>query len=220
MKLQIFVCSLLLILPLSLSAEIRSSHVELPEKAVQGEPMEIRYVFEVSGTWNFLGPDRTVDGVRFLKQDHSEKRLSRTLMQVTVTYLVKSIVPGTVDIPSAQVATNKGVQLISGGSLPVELNPDYGKAWIAAREFLKQQGEECKELECKYSIGGIHAFYDAGRNTFAWVGLSGVVAYGIDATTWDGKDDDIVGRLFKTYGSGGIVPVREGSVNPLLGEIA
>ncbi len=220
MKLQFFVCSLLLILPLSLSAEIRSSHVELPEKAVQGEPMEIRYVFEVSGTWNFLGPDRTVDGVRFLKQDHSEKRLSRTLMQVTVTYLVKSIVSGTVDIPSAQVATNKGVQLISGGSLPVELNPDYGKAWIAAREFLKQQGEECKELEWKYSIGGIHAFYDAGRNTFAWVGLSGVVAYGIDATTWDGKDDDIVGRLFKTYGAGGIVPVREGSVNPLLGEIA
>lgn len=220
MKLKAFACFLLLILPLFLSAEIRSSHVELPEKAVQGEQMEIRYVFEVSGAWSFLGPDRTVEGVRFLKQNHSEKRLSKTVLQVTVTYLVKSIVAGTVDLPSIRVVTKKGAQLIPGGSLPIEPHPDYGKAWIAAREFLKQQGEDCKELEWGYSIGGIHAFYDAGRNTFAWAGSSGVVAYGIDATTWDGKNDDFAGRLFKAYGAERFVPVPKGAVNPLLGDIA
>ena len=220
MKLKAFACFLLLILPLFLSAEIRSSHAVLPEKAVQGEQMEIRYVFEVSGAWSFLGPDRTVEGVRFLKQNHSEKRLSKTVLQVTVTYLVKSIVAGTVDLPSIRVVTNKGAQLIPGGSLPIEPHPDYGKAWMAAREFLKQQGEDCKELEWGYSIGGIHAFYDAGRNTFAWAGSSGVVAYGIDATTWDGKNNDLAGRLFNAYGAERFVTVPEGTVNPLLGDIA
>jgi hypothetical protein len=64
MKLKAFACFLLLILPLFLSAEIRSSRVELPKKAVQGEQMEIRYVFEVSGTWVALGPQGTMEGVR------------------------------------------------------------------------------------------------------------------------------------------------------------
>ena len=114
MKLKAFVCFLLLILPLFLSAEIRSSHVELPEKPVQGETMAIRYVFEVSGAWRFLGHEETVEGFRFLTQDHSEKRLSRSIVQVTVSYLAKSLVAGTVDLPPVKVMTNKGLQLRHG----------------------------------------------------------------------------------------------------------
>ena len=220
MKCKAVACFLLLILPLYLSASIRSSHVELPEQAVQGVQMEIRYVFEVSGAWSVLGPDRKVEGVRFLRQEHSKKRLSRTVMQVTVTYLVKSIVAGTVDLPSVKVVTNKGAQLIPGGTLSIEPHPEYGEAWKTAREFLKQQGVDCRELEWRYLVGENHAFYDQGRNTFAWVGPAGVVAYGIHATMWDGKNNDIAGRLFKAYGDDRFVTVPEGTVNPLLGDIA
>lgn len=220
MKFKTVASILLLILPMYLSAEIRSSHVELPEKAVQGIQMEIRYVFEVSGAWRVLGPDRTIEGVRFLTQDHSEKMLSRTVMQVTVAYLVKSIVPGTVDLPSLQVVTNKGVQLIPGGSLQIEPHPEYGDAWETAREFLRQQGEDCKELEWRYFVGKNHAFYDSDRNTFAWVGPAGVVAYGIDATMWDGQNNNVAGRLFKAYGAERFVTIPDGTVNPLLGDIA
>ena len=220
MKLKAFATFLLLILPLYLSAEIRSSHVELPEKAVQGVQMEIRYVFEVSGAWTVLGPDRTIEGVRFLTQDHSERRLSKTVMQVTVAYLVKSIVAGTVDLPSVKVVTNKGVQLIQGGTLQIEPHPEYGEAWKTAREFLKQQGEDCKELEWRYFVGKNHAFYDSDRNTFAWVGPTGVVAYGIDATMWDGHNYNVSGRLFKSYAAERFVTIPEGTVNPLLGDIA
>ena len=220
MNLKAIASFLLLIQPLYLSAEIRSSHVELPEKAFQGVQMEIRYVFEVSGAWRVLGPDRTIEGVRFLTQDHSERRVSKTVMQVTVAYLVKSIVAGTVDLPSVQVVTNKGVQLIPGGSLQIEPHPEYGEAWKTAREFLRQQGEDCKELEWRYFIGKNHAFYDSDRNTYAWVGPSGVVAYGIDATMWDGQNDNVAGHLFKAYGDERFVTVPEGTVNPLLGDIA
>lgn len=211
---------LLLFLPMCLSAEIRSSHVELPENAVQGEQMEIRYVFEVSGAWTFLGPEKTVEGIRLLTQNHYEERLSRSVMKVTVAYLVKSIVAGPVDLPSVQVVTNKGVQLIPGGTLQIDPHPDYGQAWITARDFLKQKGEDCKELEWGYSRGNVHSFYDPGRNAFVWVGSSGVVAYGIDATTWDGKNEDMAGRLFNAYGAERYVAIPEGTVNPLLGDIA
>ena len=220
MKLKAFVCFLLLILPLFLSAEIRSSHVVLPEKPVQGETMEIRYVFEVTGAWRFLGHEETVEGFRFLAQDHSEKRLSRSVVQVTVSYLAKSLVAGTVDLPPVKVMTNKGLQLIPGGSLQVEPHPVYGEAWKTAREFLKQQGEDCKELEWRYFLGNNHAFCDTERNAFAWVGPSGVVAYGVDATLWDGKNNDLAGRMFNAYGAERFVTVPEGTVNPLLGDIA
>lgn len=129
MKLSVLAPFLLLFLPLHLPAEIRSSHVELPEKAFQGEPAEIRYVFEVSGAWTVLGPERTADGLRFLSRDHSEKRLSRSVMQVTVTCQVKSIAAGTVDLSPLKIVTDKGPQQIPGGSIQMEPHPDYGKAW-------------------------------------------------------------------------------------------
>ena len=220
MKRKVLACLLLLFLPLCLPAEIHSSHIELPEKAVQGMQMEIRYVFEVSGAWRFLGPDRTVEGLRFLKQDHSENRLSRSVLQVTVAYQAKSIIAGVVELPAVQVVTDKGVQLIPGGSLPIEPHPNYGEAWETARAFLQQQGEDCKELEWRYSVGKTHAFYDSGRNDFAWVGPAGVVAYGIDATMWDGQGNNVAGRLFKACGAERFVTVPEGTVNPLLGNIA
>ena len=220
MKLKAFTSFLLLILPLYLSAEIRSSHVELPEKAVQGVQMEIRYVFEVTGPWRFMGHEERIEGFRFMAQDHSEKRVSRSYVQVTVSYLAKSFVAGTVNLPPVKVMTNKGLQLIPGCTLQVEPHPIYGEAWKTAREFLKQQGEDCTELEWRYFIGKNHAFYDPDRNTFAWVGPAGVVAYGIDATMWDGQNNNIAGRLFKAYDTERFVTVPEGTVNPLLGDIA
>ena len=220
MKPKALVILLLLLFPLYLSAEVRSSHVELPEKPVQGEMMEIRYVFEVSGAWRFLGHEETVEGFRFLVQDHSEKRVSRSVVQVTVSYLAKSLVAGTVKLPPVKVMTNKGLQLIPGGTLQVEPHPVYGDAWKTAREFLKQQGEDCKELEWRYILGNIHAFCDTDRNAFAWVAPSGVVAYGVDATMWDGKNNDLAGHFFNAYGAERFVTVPEGTINPLLGDIA
>ena len=95
MKPKALVLFLLLLFPLYLSAEMRSSHVVLPEKPVQGETMEIQYVFEVTGAWRFLGHEERIEGFRFMAQDHSEKRVSRSYVQVTVSYLAKSFVAGT-----------------------------------------------------------------------------------------------------------------------------
>ena len=219
MKIKAFACFLLLILPMFLSAGIRSSHVELPEKAVQGKEMVIRYIFEVSGPWTVQGPGSAAEGLRLIWHNQYDKRLSRSVMEVTVACLVKSVVAGTVDLPSLKVVTDKGTQLIPGVSLQIEPHPEYGEAWKTAREFLRLQGEDCKELEWKYVAGKSHAFYDSRRNTFAWVGPGGVVAYGIDATMWDGQNN-IAGRLLKAYDAERFVPVPEGTVNPLLGDIA
>ena len=220
MKPKALVLFLLLLFPLYLSAEMRSSHVVLPEKPVQGETMEIRYVFEVTGAWRFMGHEERIEGFRFMAQDHSEKRVSRSYVQVTVSYLAKSFVAGTVNLPPVKVMTNKGVQLIPGCTLQVEPHPIYGEAWKTAREFPKQQGEDCKELEWRYFLGNTHAFCDADRNAFAWVAPSGVVAYGVNATMWDGKNNDLAGRFFNAYGTERFVTVPEGTVDPLLGDIA
>jgi hypothetical protein len=116
--------------------------------------------------------------------------------------------------------TNKGIQLIPECTLQVEPHPVYGEAWKTAREFLKQQGEDCKELEWRYFLENTHAFYDPDRNAFAWVAPSGVVAYGVNASMWDGKNNDLAGRFFNAYGTERFVTVPEGTVNPLLGDIA
>ena len=220
MKPKSLIVLLLLLFPLYLSARVRSFRVELPEKAVQGEPVEVRYVFEVSGSWSFLGLEQEAEGLRLVARNHEENWISPSAIQIVITYQVKGIIVGDLELPSVQVLTDSGIKQYPSGTLHFEPHPDYGKAWIEAREFLKRQGEDCRELEWRYSSGGTHAFYDAQRKSFAWAGPDGVVAFGVNASTWDGKKDLIVGKLFKAYGDGQFVTVPEGAVEPLLGDIA
>ena len=220
MKPKALVVLLLLLFPLYLSAGIRSFRVELPEKAVQGEPVEVRYIFEVTSSWSFRGLEQATEGLRVEARNLTEKRLSPSVIQIVITYKVRGVIVGDLELPSVQVLTNAGTKQYPSGTLHFEPHPDYGKAWTEAREFLKRQGEDCRELEWRYSIGGIHAFYDAQRKSFAWAGPDGVVAFGVNASMWNGKKDDIVGDLFKAYGNGRFVTVPEGTVEPLLGDIA
>ena len=212
---------LLVLLPFSLAAGVRSFRVEMPERAVQGETVEVRYVMDVTGGWGFLGYVKPVDGVRILGLDHTEKRVSGSVLRVTVVYRLMSVVAGPVEFPSVEVITNSKSILYKGGALVFEPHPDYGNEWLEARDFLQRQGVDCKELEWCYSLGGTHAFYDVPGNSFAWVGASGVVAYGIDATMWDGKAKSVfIDRLFGAYEAAEYAAVPEGTVEPLLGDIA
>ena len=212
---------LLVLLPFSMAAGVRSFQVEMPEGAVQGETVEVRYVIEVSGRWVFLGYTQPVDGVRVLSADHSEKVLSQTVMRVTVSYKLMSFVAGAVELPPVEVMEGAKTRRFGGGTLVVEPHPDYGDEWLTAREFLEHKGKDCKGLQWFYSHGGTHGFYDISRNSFAWVGPSGVVAYGIDAAMWDGrKDGAFIGSLFGAYDTEKFATVPEGAVEPLLGDIA
>ena len=212
---------LLTLLPFSMAAGVRSFRVEMPERAVQGEEVEVRYVMEVSGRWYFLGYTQPIDGVRVLSADHSEKVLSQTVMRVTVSYRLTSYVAGAVELSPIEVMEGTKPRQFEGGTLVVEPHPDYGDEWLTAREFLLEKGKDCKALQWFYSQGETHGFYDIPRNSFAWVGPSGVVAYGIDAAMWDGRKDGlIVGQLFDAYGVSRFVDVPEGNVEPLLGDNA
>ena len=220
MKPKALVVLLLLLFPLYLSAGTRPLRVELPEKAVQGEPVEVRYVFEVSSSWSFMGLEQEVEGLRLVSRNFEEIWLSPSVIQIVITYQVKGVIVGDLELPPVQVLTNAGTKQYPSGTLHFEPHPDYGNAWTEAREFLKRQGEDCRELEWRYTDKGIHAFYDAQRKSFAWVGPDGVVAFGVNAPMWDGKKKIIVGDLFNAYGDGRFVTVPEGAVEPLLGDIA
>ena len=220
MKNRALLSLLLLLSPLWLSAGIRSSHIELPENAVQGDTLEVRYVMEVSGGWRTPGLERASDGVRFLRVRYSRERVSTYVIRVTATCRIKCVAAGPVELPPLPVRSDKGDESIPGTTLQVAPHPEYGEAWLIARDFLQQQGEDCRDLEWRHSDKGLHAFYDSGRDTFVWARPSEVVAYGTGNYAWDQADDQTILHLFKAYRTGQFVEIPEGTVAPLLGEIA
>ena len=211
---------LLVFLPLYLSAGIRSSHIEFPEKIVQGEPLEVRYVVEISGNWRSRGFEQEVEGIRILKMNYAKERVSAYVMRLTVTCRIKCVASGSLELPPLPVRTDKGDVSVPGATLQVEPNPEYGEAWLTARDFLLQQGEDCRSLEWQHSDKGVHAFFDFRRNAFAWARPSEVVAYGTGNYNWARNDDQTVSYLFRTYRSGKYVEIPGEAVAPLLGGIA
>ena len=220
MKNRALASLILLFSPLWLSAGIRSSHIELPEKAVQGDTLEVRYVMEISGNWRSPGIEGETDGIRLLRMNYAKVRLSANVLRVTATCRIKCIAAGAVEFPPLPVRTDKGDATVPGMTLQVEPHPEYGKAWLAARNFLLQQGEDCRDLEWQHSAEGVHAFYDFRKNTFAWARPSEIVAYGTGNYVWSKGDDQTVVHLFKAYRTGQYVEIPGGAVTPLLGEIA
>ncbi len=220
MKNRSLLSVLLLFLPLWLSAGIRSSHIELPEKAVQGDTLEVRYVMEISGSWRTPGIENGADGLRLLRIRYKRERLSPYVMRVTAVCRFKCVAAGTVAFPPLPVRTDKGDASVAGDTLQVAPHPGYGEAWLAARDFLLQQGEECRNLEWQHSDRDVHAFYDYRRDAFAWARKSEVVAYGTGNFAWGRQCDQTIVHLFSAYQAGQFVEIPEGSVGPLLGEIA
>ncbi len=220
MKNRSLLSVLLLFTPLWLSAGIRSSHVELPEKAVQGDTLEVRYVMEISGNWRSQGFESVGDGVRFLRVRYTRERLSSYTMRVTATCRIKCVAAGPMELPPLPVRTDKGDASIPGVTLEVAPHPEYGEAWLAARDFLRQQGEDCRDLEWRHSDRGVHAFYDTHSNTFAWARNSDVVAYGTGNYAWGRENDQTIVHLFQACRAGQFVEIPEGTVAPLLGAIA
>ncbi len=220
MKNRTLLLVFLLLLPLSLSAGIRSSHIELPEKAAQGDTLEVRYVMVISGNWRSPGIEDKIDGIRRLRTNFTKEYLGAYVMRVTVTCRIKCVAAGPVELPPLPVRTDKGDASIPGATLQVAPHPEYGEAWLTTRDFLLKQGENCRNLEWKHSDKGLHAFYDSGQNIFVWARPSEVVAYGTGYYNWNKREDHTIERLFKTYRSGPFVEIPEGTVGPLLGEIA
>ena len=221
MKNRTLLLVFLLLLPLSLSAGIRLSRIELPEKAIQGEPVEVRYVMNISGSWIFQGPRNEAEGIRLLKRSHTKKQLPGYIQQVTITYQVLCTAAGPVEFPAIQFRTDKGLETVPGATLQVAPHPEYGEAWRAARDFLLQQGEDCRNLAWQLSNRGVHAFYDPSRDIFAWVRRSEIVAYGTGNYAWDQEENDYtIEYLFEAYCSGRYIEIPSGTVAPLLGEIA
>ena len=133
MKPKALVVLLLLLFPLYLSAGTRPLRVELPEKAVQGEPVEVRYVFEVSSSWSFMGLEQEVEGLRLVSRNFEENWLSPSVIQIVITYQVKGVIVGDLELPPVQVLTNAGTKQYPSGTLHFEPHPDYGNAWTEAR---------------------------------------------------------------------------------------
>ena len=220
MKSRALITLFLLLLPLSLSAGIRSSRIQQPEKIVQGEALEVRYVLEISGSWQYQVSGESVDGIQFLKLDQTKKRLSSSLSRVEIIYRIKCLAAGEVQLPAITVSTDKGPQTVAGATLQVEPNPEYGAAWRTARDFLLRQGEDCRNLDRQHSAGGVHAFYDPRRNIFAWATMSDVVAYGNGLGVQTGEENHIIEQLFKSCADGRFAEIPEGTLAPLLGDIA
>lgn len=220
MKNRSLLSVLLLFLPLWLSAGIRSSHIELPEKAVQGDTLEVRYVMEISGSWRTPGIENGADGLRLLRIRYKRERLSPYVMRVTAVCRFKCVAAGAVAFPPLPVRTDKGDASVAGDTLQVAPHPGYGEVWLAAQDFLRQQGEDCRNLEWQHSDRGVHAFYDYRRDAFAWARKSEVVAYGTGNYAWGRENDQTIVHLFKAYQASQLVEMPEGSVGPLLGTIA
>lgn len=220
MKSRALITLFLLLLPLSLSAGIRSSRIQQPEKIVQGEALEVRYVLEISGSWQYQVSGESVDGIQFLKLDQTKKRLSSSLSRVEIIYRIKCLAAGEVQLPAITVSTDKGPQTVAGATLQVEPNPEYGAAWRIARDFLLRQGEDCRNLDRQHSAGGVHAFYDSRRDVFAWATPSDVVAYGNGLGVQTGEENHIIEQLLKSCADGRFAEIPEGTLAPLLGDIA
>lgn len=220
MKSRALITLFLLLLSLSLSAGIRSSRIQQPEKIVQGEALEVRYVLEISGSWQYQVSGESVDGIQFLKLDQTKKRLSSSLSRVEIIYRIKCLAAGEVQLPAITVSTDKGPQTVAGATLQVEPNPEYGAAWRIARDFLLRQGEDCRNLDRQHSAGGVHAFYDPRRDVFTWATPSDVVAYGNGLKVQTGEENHIIEQLFKSCAGGRFAEIPEGTLAPLLGDIA
>lgn len=188
-----------------------SLKVYAPEKIIQGQKVEVKYVIETTNMSDIKLPD--TDGGRLVDVDSSDELVDGKYYRRIVSCVFEVYCNGYFEITPLMFSVD-GTEVRSDGiMIEASPNPDYGHEWAMARNYLYSLcGYTGKNLQYKYGYTTQYAFSDDDAKVFAIIVseeyqpyiAEPLLAYGNGHSMWNGKDnakDNSIYAIMSRYDS-------------------